>query len=166
MPTSRREMKVLETYARSLLEAGKTEGRVFENLRDLEVLSSASPEVLAVLSALVERGQLDLLPQVAEAYHAMTEEDDDIVGVTVTTAVPLDDDLRAQIRERLQRDFGQEVFLIEQVDPSIIGGIVLEARGQRRDISVKTQLRAAHETLSTVHIAHGHTTHGGETVHV
>lgn len=166
MPTSRREMKVLETYARSLLEAGKTEGRVFDNLRDLEVLSSASPEVLAVLSALVERGQLDLLPQVAEAYHAMTEEDDDIVGVTVTTAVPLDDDLRAQIRERLQRDFGQEVFLIEQVDPSIIGGIVLEARGQRRDISVKTQLRAAHETLSTVHTAHGHTTHGGETAHV
>ena len=153
-------MKVLETYARSLLEAGKTEGRVFENLRDLEVLSSTSPEVLAVLSALVERGQLDLLPQVAEAYHAMTEEDDDIVGVTVTTAVPLDDDLR------LQRDFGQEVFLIEQVDPSIIGGIVLEARGQRRDISVKTQLRAAHETLSTVHTAHGHTTHGGETAHV
>lgn len=44
MPTSRREMKVLETYARSLLEAGKTEGRVFENLRDLEVLSSTSPK--------------------------------------------------------------------------------------------------------------------------
>ena len=38
MPTSRREMKVLETYARSLLEAGKTEGRVFENMVYLQLL--------------------------------------------------------------------------------------------------------------------------------
>lgn len=166
MPTSRREAKILETYARSLLEAGKTEGRVFEDLRDLEVLSKASPEVLTVLSALVERGQLDLLPQVADVYRTMTEEDDDIVGVTVTTAVPLDDDLRAQISARLKPDFGKDVFLIEHVDPSIIGGIILEARGQRRDISVKTQLRAAHETLSTVHTSHGQTSHGGETAHV
>lgn len=157
MPTSRREMRVLETYARSLLEAGKTEGRVFENLHDLQVLAGASPEVLTVLSTLVERGQLDLLPKVADAYRAMTEEDDDIVGVTVTTAVPLDDDLRAQITERLRQDFDKDIFLIEKVDPSIIGGIILEVRGQRRDISVKTQLRAAHDTLSTVHVSHGHT---------
>lgn len=160
-------MRVLETYGRALLEASKAEGRVFENLHDLEVLSKASPEVLAVLSTLVERGQLDLLPQVAEVYHTMTEEDEDIVGVTVTTAVPLDDDLRTQITAHLEQDFGKHVFLIEKVDPSIIGGIVLEARGQRRDISVKTQLRAAHESLTTVHTSHGHTaSQGGETAHV
>ena len=92
MPTSRREMKVLETYARSLLEAGKTEGRVFQDLKQLEALASMTPELLEVLKALVERDQLDLLPRIAELYRTMTEEDDDdIVGLTVTTAEPLDD---------------------------------------------------------------------------
>ena len=96
-----------------------------------------------MLRTLVERDQLDLLPKIAETYRAMTEEDADIVGVTVTTAVPLDEDLRADITKQLEGELGTQVFLIERVDPSIIGGIVLEMRGQRRDISVKTQLRAA-----------------------
>ena len=38
---------------------------------------------------------------------------------------------------------------------SIIGGIVLEARGQRRDISVKTQLRAARKTLGEAQLTLG-----------
>ena len=164
MPTSRREMKVLETYARSLLEAGKTEGRVFQDLKQLETLASMTPELLEVLKALVERDQLDLLPRIAELYRTMTEEDDDIVGLTVTTAVPLDDELRAQIKERYEKDFGKKVFLIENVDPSIIGGIVFEARGQRRDISVKTQLRAARDTLASVHLTHA--PQGGDATHV
>lgn len=159
--TSRREGRVLETYARSLLEAGKAEGRVFENRRDLEVLATASPELLAVLTELVQRGQLDILPAIADAYRTMTEEDDEVVGVTVTTAVPLDDALRASLTERCERELGRKVFLIEHVDPSIIGGIVLEARGQRRDISVKTRLRAMRDNLASIHsheggaVAHG-----------
>ena len=159
--TSRREGRVLETYARSLLEAGKAEGRVFENRRDFEVLATASPELLAVLTELVQRDQLDILPAIADAYRTRTEEDDEVVGVTVTTAVPLDDALRASLTERCERELGRKVFLIEHVDPSIIGGIVLEARGQRRDISVKTRLRAMRDNLASIHpheggaVAHG-----------
>lgn len=155
MPTSRRENRVLETYARALLEAAKAEGRVFTDLDALGVLSQASPEIIAVLKTMVERDQLDLLPQVAEAYRAMTEDDEDVVGVTVTTAVELDDDLRAQITKLCEEQFGRHVSLIEFVDPSIIGGIVLEARGQRRDISVKTQLRAARKTLGEAQLTLG-----------
>ena len=102
MPTSRKQERVLETYARTLIEAGKGQGRVFKNRADLETLASASPELLGVLATMVERGQLDLLSEVAATYHAMTEEDEDVVGVKVTTAVPLDDDLRAKISERVR----------------------------------------------------------------
>lgn len=155
MPTSRRESRILETYARSLLEAAKAEGHVFSDLDALDVLSNASPEVLAVVKTMVERDQLDLLPQVAETYRAMTEDDADVVGVTVTTAVELDDELRAQITKMCEEQLGRRVSLIEKVDPSIIGGIVLEARGQRRDVSVKTQLRAARKTLGGVQLFQG-----------
>lgn len=149
MPTSRFEDKTLETYARSLMEVAKSEGRVFEDLSRLEALASASPELLCVIDTMSKRDQLDLLPKVAAAFKAVAEEDEDVVGVTVTTAIALDDELRQAITQKCEKDYGRKVFLIEQVDPSIIGGIVLEARGERRDISVKTQLRAARETLAT-----------------
>ena len=161
MPTSRRENRVIETYARSLMESAKAEGRIFSDLADLRVLAEASPEVMAALATMIERGQLDLLPQVADAFQTMSEEDTDVVGVSVTTAVPLDDDLRQAIAERYQRELGREVFLIEHVDPSIIGGIVIEARGQRRDVSVRTQLRAARSALTATEMkVGGEASHG------
>ena len=153
MPNSRMQDRVLETYARSLMEAAKAEDRVFRDLNELETISNAAPEVFAVLMSLFERGQLDLLPQIVATFKEMTEEDEDVVGVT--TAVPLDDELRRTITEKCEGDLGRKVFLIEKVDPSIIGGLVLEARGQRRDISVKTQLRAAREALVSTSITNG-----------
>ena len=147
MPTSRTEQRVLETYARTLLEAGKSEDRVFENLRALEGIVQASPELLAVVGTMIERGEFDLLPRVLDVYRDEVDADEDVVGVEVTTAVPLDDRLRKVVGEKCERDLGKRVFLIEKVDPSIIGGIVLSARGQRRDASVKTQLDAARKTL-------------------
>lgn len=155
MPNSRMENRVLETYARTLLEAAKAEGHVFRDLHDLEVIANASPEVLAVLSTVFERGQLDLLPQIASAYRMVTATDEDVVGVTVTTAVPLDDELRRTITEKCEADLKRKVFLIEKVDPSIIGGLILEARGQRRDVTVKTQLRAAREALGSTILNNG-----------
>ena len=155
MPNSRMENRVLETYARTLLEAAKAEGRVFRDLHELEVIANASPEVLAVLGTVFERGQLDLLPQIALAYRMVTATDEDVVGVTVTTAVPLDDELRRTITEKCEADLKRKVFLIEKVDPSIIGGLILEARGQRRDVTVKTQLRAAREALGSTILNNG-----------
>lgn len=157
MPTSRYQDKVLETYARSLLEAAKAENHVFEDLEMIERLASASPEIIAVLDTMSKRDQLDLLPKVAAAFKYVAEEDEDVVGVTVTTAIPLDDELRQTITKKCEQDFGRKVFLIEQVDPFIVGGLVLEARGERRDISVKTQLRIAQETL-----ANSANSYGGE----
>lgn len=155
MPNSRMENRVLETYARTLLEAAKAEGHVFRDLHELEVIANASPEVLAVLSTVFERGQLDLLPQIASAYRMVTATDEDVVGVTVTTAIPLDDELRRTITEKCEADLKRKVFLIEKVDPSIIGGLILEARGQRRDVTVKTQLRAAREALGSTILNNG-----------
>ena len=120
MPTSRYQDKVLETYARSLLEAAKAENHVFEDLEMIERLASASPEIVAVLDTMSKRDQLDLLPKVAAAFKYVAEEDEDVVGVTVTTAIPLDDELRQTITKKCEQDFGRKVFLIEQVDPSIV----------------------------------------------
>lgn len=157
MPTSRYQDKVLETYARSLMESAKAESHVHEDLELIQRLASATPEIIAVLDTMSKRDQLDLLPQVAAVFKDIAEEDEDVVGVAVTTAVPLDDELRQTITKKCEKDFGRKVFLIEQVDPSIVGGFVLEARGKRRDVSVKTQLRAAQEAL-----ANSANTYGGE----
>ena len=68
--------------------------------------------------------------------------------VEVTTAVPLDDDLRAKITAKLAADFGTDVVLDEHVDASILGGIIMSANGRRIDASVTSQLDHARNVLT------------------
>ena len=72
--------------------------------------------------------------------------------MTVTTAVPLDDDLREKVIAKAEKDLNAPVYLVERVDPSIIGGVVLEARGNRYDASVRAQLANIRKTLSSTFI--------------
>ena len=149
MPSSDRiESRRLETYARTLLEASKAEDHVYENLAPLIAQSEASPEVLAVLAKMSEQGDLDRLPEVLDLYRSMVNEEQDVVGVHVTTAIPLDDELRDLITQKCESGLESRVFLIEHVDPTIIGGIILSARGQRRDASVRTQLENARKIMT------------------
>ena len=149
MPSNTRlEERKLETYARTLLEAAKSEDRVYENLAPLKAEADASPEVLSVLSTMASHGDLDKLPQVLELYRNMIDGEREVVGVHVTTAIPLDDELRELITNKCEADLESRVFLIEHVDPTIIGGIVLSARGQRRDASVRMQLEMAGKVMT------------------
>ena len=138
MPSSDRiESRRLETYARTLLEASRTEDHVYENLAPLVAQAEASPEVLSVLATMAEQGDLD-----------MVDEEKEVVGVHVTTAIPLDDALRDMIKQKCESDLEARVFLIEHVDPTIIGGIILSARGQRRDASVRMHLETARKVMT------------------
>ena len=144
--SERFEKRKLETYARTLLEAAKNEDRVYENLAPLE--ADASPEVLSVLSQMAVNGDLDKLADVLDLYSEMADGDQQTVGVTVTTAVPLDNELRALITQKCELDLGCNVFLIERVDPSIIGGLIISAQGRRRDASVRHQLEQARKVMT------------------
>ena len=72
----RMQKRKLETYARTLLEAAKTEDRVYENISPLKAEADASPEVLSVLSAMAAAGRRHrddrsaARCRAAHAYHA------------------------------------------------------------------------------------------------
>ncbi len=116
-----------------------------------EVFGSFDPALVATLGLMAERGNIDLLSSVVEAYARVTEERLDTVAVDVTTVVELNDALREAISTKLAADFGKKVVLREKVDPSIIGGIIFSTHGQRLDASIAHQLEAARSTLSTAH---------------
>jgi hypothetical protein len=65
----------------------------------------------------------------------------------VKSAVPLTKEERTILKERLRERFGQEFLLHLQVDPSLIGGLVVEVKGQIIDGSVAGKLSALEEHL-------------------
>lgn len=149
MTSKRAEAEKVEAYTRALMEAARSEGRANADLVQWQHARKFSPEVLETLAAMQREDDLDLVSQVAKQYKEYMDAEDKTVSVTVTTAVPLDDDLREKVRAKAEADLKAPVYLVERVDPSIIGGIMLEARGKRYDASVRAQLANIRKTLSS-----------------
>ena len=149
MTSKRAEAEKVEAYTRALMEAARSEGRANADLVQWQHARKFSPEVLETLAAMQREDDLDLVSQVAKQYKEYLDAEDKTVSVTVTTAVPLDDDLREKVRAKAEADLKALVYLVERVDPSIIGGIMLEARGKRYDASVRAQLANIRKTLSS-----------------
>lgn len=146
---SKREAEKVEAYTRALMEAAHSEGRANADLVQWQHARKFSPEVLETLAAMQREGDLDLVEDVAKQYKSYLDAQDTTVSVTVTTAVPMDDELREKVRAKASADLNAPVYLVERVDPSIIGGIMLEARGKRYDASVRAQLSNIRKTLSS-----------------
>jgi F-type H+-transporting ATPase subunit delta len=145
---SKNDEEKVEAYTRALLDAARSEGRANADLVQWQHAVKFTPEVLETLTAMREDNDLDLVKDVAHQYKTLVDQDDKTVSVTVTTAVPMDDKLRGEVRAKMEKDLKAPIYLVERVDPSIIGGIVIEERGNRYDASVKAQLVNIRKKLS------------------
>lgn len=64
------------------------------------------------------------------------------IEASVTTAHPLTDTLRAELTAYVRRvENAKSVVLQESVDPSLIGGVIVETPNQRLDSSLATKLK-------------------------
>jgi F-type H+-transporting ATPase subunit delta len=111
--------------------------------------SAASPEAISITTLVIERGHLDLLGAVADAYRETAERERGIVIAEVTTAVPLTEELRASITSKLSAALDRPVTLRERVDEEIVGGIVIKVAGRVLDGSLASQLDQVRAALST-----------------
>lgn len=149
MATNQASAEKVEAYTRALMEAARSEGRANSDLVQWHHAMKFSPEVLETLAAMQREDDLNLISEVAKQYKEFLDTEDTTVNVVVTTAVAMDDDLRSKVRAKCERDLNAPVYLVERIDPEIIGGIMLEVRGKRYDASVRAQLANIRKTLSS-----------------
>jgi F-type H+-transporting ATPase subunit delta len=90
---------------------------------------------------LIKKGRERYLPEIAEAFIEQYKVYKEIVTITLTTAVPISEELKDIFISKLKRDGNlKEVDLICIVNKNIIGGFILEGRGKRIDASVAYDL--------------------------
>lgn len=99
------------------------------------------------LNLLVEKKRAEILPDIAEAFKNMVDEEQNISHGTVTSAVELSDELLAKVKASLEKLTGKQVELSTSVDPSLIGGIVAKVGDLVLDGSIKTQLAGLKDSI-------------------
>lgn len=133
---------------RDALRDGSMDPQVRENILS-EIFAGFDPAVLKVIAVMADRRDIGLYHRFVDQFDELAEEALGTVFIDVTTVVELDDALRETIKKKFAAQFGKDVALREHIDPSILGGIVLSAHGNRIDASVATQLDTVREALST-----------------
>jgi len=152
MTTRRTDTDKIEQYTRMLMDAAAAEGRSAVDLQQLRHAIKFSPEMLETIARMDNANEDDLIGQVYREYKERLDNGDLTISVDVTTAVPLGDELRAAVKLKCEHDFNRPVYLVEHVEPKIIGGIIIEARGHRRDASIRTHLVNIRKTLSSSYV--------------
>jgi F-type H+-transporting ATPase subunit delta len=117
--------------------------------RTLETLFRGKYSDLFVdsLQVLSRRGRLDLIGAVSEAYRLAREEHQGRVRVHVSSAAPLADEAREKLVDIAAKQTGKEPELVETVDASLIGGLVLRVGDQKFDASVAAKLKGLGDAL-------------------
>ena len=112
-----------------------------------ERISETSYNLLCVVT---EKGRASLIPRIAEDYKNRWHEMKNIAEVKVTTSIPLGDSLRTKLKAKLETVLKKTVTLTESVDPSIMGGIVINYGNTMMDGSVKAKLEAIQKQIKGV----------------
>jgi F-type H+-transporting ATPase subunit delta len=121
--------------------------------------AGADELVRNALLVLVDRGRLEILPDLIEEFEDRAAEADNVLGVELTTAIPIGDDEAEALRARLRDQTDREVKLERRVDPAILGGVVLRSGDLLIDASLRGRLDGLRLTLRQVRLA---TTGGSE----
>src|SRR5919204_605138 len=75
-----------------------------------------------------------------EAAEHTRQEGDVLLEVDVTSAVELDEEIVKGIGQKIEEQTGQRVELTAQVDPDVIGGLVIRVGNMVLDASVRNRL--------------------------
>jgi F-type H+-transporting ATPase subunit delta len=98
-------------------------------------------EVVAnLVRLLADRDRLPLLPDLLRAYEALVDRSLGRTRVRVRSATALGASEKTTMTDLARRLVGGDVLVSTEVDPELLGGVVLDAGGTVYDGSVRTQL--------------------------
>ena len=117
-----------------------------------EIISGGNVSELCgnLLCVLAERGRFGCFAGIVKNFRARYNEHFKIAEITVTSNAPLSDMLKERIISKMSEVTGKKISVREKVDPSVIGGIVIDYGSTRYDGSVKARLNALRQELSSV----------------
>jgi F-type H+-transporting ATPase subunit delta len=96
---------------------------------------------------LVRKGRTALAPDIATEFHRLLEIRQGIAHARAVTAVPLDDDQRRSLTQRLEQQTGQRILLETEVDPGLLGGVLVQIGDKLVDASTRAKLEALRQSL-------------------
>ena len=100
----------------------------------------ANPAIENFLQALIERHRMPAIFRIRSQFDALWDEERKLLPVQVTSAIELDAETVQSLGERIGKEIDRTVEVSSNVDPDILGGIVLRVGNVILDASIRNRL--------------------------
>jgi len=104
------------------------------------IVSDADERLLNFLELLAERHRMPVLFRIRRIFDGRWAEENKLLPVTVTSATELDSGLVEEIGRRIQEQTGRRVDLSSNVDPDVLGGLMVRVGNMVLDATVRNRL--------------------------
>ncbi len=105
-----------------------------------KVVSGAEPELLNFLGLLAEKHRMPAIFHMRRRFDDRWAEENRQLDVRLTSAVKLDDAVVERVGQEIERQTNRTINLTRQVDPEVLGGLVLRVGNRVLDASIRTKL--------------------------
>jgi F-type H+-transporting ATPase subunit delta len=103
-------------------------------------VTGASPAFDNFLQALIERHRMPAIFRIRTEYDTLWDEARKLLAVQITSAIALDEDEVKSLGERIGKQVDRDVQVSADVDPDILGGVVLRVGNVILDASIRNRL--------------------------
>ncbi len=113
-----------------------------------KAVADADPLVQNFLELLIENHRMPALLRIRRELDRLWSQENQLLPVRITSAVELSDDVVEQIRSRIADQTGQTIELSTDVDPDVLGGLVVRVGNTVLDASVQRRLERLRKELA------------------
>jgi ATP synthase F1 delta subunit len=112
------------------------------------VLEGGDERFVRFLELLAEKHRMPVIFRIRRTFEEMWADENRLLEASVTSAVELDERVVKQIGERIEEQTGRRVELTSQVDPDVLGGLVIRVGNTILDASVRNRLERLRKHVS------------------
>jgi F-type H+-transporting ATPase subunit delta len=105
-----------------------------------KIVQGGNERFVNFLKLVAERHRVPVIFRMRREFDALWREENRMLEVRLTSARPLGDELVESIGRRIEEQTGQQIDLDANVDPDVIGGLVLRVGDVVMDASVRGRL--------------------------
>ncbi len=113
-------------------------------------VSDADPVIVNFLKLLIQNHRTPVIFRVRRVFEQLWQQENRLLPVQVTSAVELDTATVRQIGDRIAEQTGRRVDLSSNVEPDILGGIVVRVGNAVLDASVRHRLEQLRKQVARV----------------
>ncbi len=112
-----------------------------------ELTVGSEPLVRDFLRLLAEKDRISVLEEIAREFETLLAAGERHLRVVVTTAQALSDEEAGALVAKIEAATGRPVDAERRVDPSLIGGLVVQAGSLRMDTSIRGRIENLRKEL-------------------